>query len=168
MILGWVPVALVLAVQTSGLVSREREAGTLMMLLTVPASRTEILWRKFSAAVTNHLWLAVMTAIFAGAIFLLSDGLEWYPGFLAQGVGLIAASAAAGLVLTVECKTTFLAQAAAVLTVLFLAVLPGWANFAASEQGAVNFVPVHYALLVAIAVGGWALAAWSFGGYAKR
>jgi ABC-type transport system involved in multi-copper enzyme maturation permease subunit len=168
MILGWVPAALVVAVQTAGLVSREREAGTLMMLLTVPASRTEILWRKLTAAVTSHLWLAVMTAIFAGAIFLLSDGLEWYPGFLAQGVGLIAAAAASGLVLTVECRTTFLAQAAAVLTVLFLAVLPGWANFAASEEGAVKFVPAHYALLLAIAVGGWVLAAWSFGGYARR
>jgi ABC-type transport system involved in multi-copper enzyme maturation permease subunit len=168
MILGWVPLAIITAVQTAGVVSREQEAGTLTMLLTVPVSRTEILWRKYVAAVTRHVWLTVPWVFLAGVILLLSGELAWFPGFLAQGVGLIAAAASAGLVMTVECKTTFLAQAAAVLAVLFLAVLPGWANYAVSEKRAVAFVPVHYALLVAVAAGGWVFAAASFRGYARR
>lgn len=168
MILGWVPAALVAAVQAAGTVTREREADTLTMLLTVPPTRTEILWRKYRGAVVKSVPMGLFTATMTGFIFLTADGREWYPGFLAQGVGMVAAGASVGIVLTVVCRTTFLAQAAAVLGVLLLGALPGWANAVLAEDRVIRFVPVHYAVLMAVAVVGWWLAAAEFRAYAKR
>jgi hypothetical protein len=168
MILAWVPAGVFTAVQAAGVVSREREADTLTMLLTVPPSRTEILWRKYLAAATKHLWTAVVTAILAAMVFITSGEWEWYPAFLAQGLGLVAAAASAGILLTVVCRTTFLSQAAAVLAVLFLAALPWWADAMYPDDPVVGFMPFHFAGLVVVAVAGWQFAVATFWGYAKR
>ena len=167
MAMAWLPAAMIAAVQTSGTISREREGDTLTMLLTVPATRREILWRKYLRGLTLHLWLAGTTLTIALIVFLLNEEREWYFVFAVQGVGMIAAAASLGIWLTVNCKSTFLAQAAAVVGVLFLAIAPGWVASISDVDRSLGIVTYHYAACLLIAVAGWHLAVRRFYDYAR-
>jgi ABC-type transport system involved in multi-copper enzyme maturation permease subunit len=78
-VFAWLPAAMLTAVQTSGTISREREADTLTMLLTVPPDRMEILWRKVLRAGSRHLWAYAIAAGGGALSFLTSSDWYWYP-----------------------------------------------------------------------------------------
>jgi ABC-type transport system involved in multi-copper enzyme maturation permease subunit len=163
MAMGWTPAAVLTAATAAAAVAREREGDTLTMLLTVPPGRGEILWRKAWAAGRRSLWAWAVT-LAAAALFILpaGRGAYWFLGFAAEGAAAFAAAVAAGTYLTVACRTTFLAQSAAVLAMLAAGMLPWWLTLACEGRERVWLVPAYYAGLLASAAVGWWLARRGF------
>lgn len=114
---GGMALALMIGVRAAGGVARERERQTLDSLLTVPAARAELLRAKLIAPVYAVRWgLIVLAATAVGALVVGGVHPVGWPVVAVQLAGFLAFSAAAGLWLSVACRTVTRA------TVYFLVV----------------------------------------------
>jgi ABC-type transport system involved in multi-copper enzyme maturation permease subunit len=103
---GGVVLALVLGVRAASGVARERERQTLDALLTVPVSRAELLRAKLLAPVFAVQWgLFVLAASAAGSLILGGVHPIGWAVVVAQLAGFLVFAAAAGLYLSVACRT---------------------------------------------------------------
>jgi ABC-type transport system involved in multi-copper enzyme maturation permease subunit len=156
-----VPAAIAAAVSTAGLVTREREADTLIMLVTVPAERAEILWRKLVKAVIPAAGLAILTASTVCFFLLLCPDRGWALVYAGEAVMATAAAAVLGVLVTVTMRSTVTAQLAAVLIGLAVPAVPPFLAFAldATDRQA---VVVYLAGLAGLTPLAWAAAVRRF------
>jgi len=155
MSLAWIPSAMIMGLMISASISREREADTLLMLVTVPAERSEILWRKILAAVKTTLAVWLITAALGTLIlFATIDTWYWSAAFLAQGLAMFTATLGVGAYIAVNCRTTFLAQSCAIFAALLAGAIPQWGVLVLDERF-VRFLPIHLGMLLSAGALGW-------------
>jgi ABC-type transport system involved in multi-copper enzyme maturation permease subunit len=169
MSMAWILVALPTCAGIAGTLSREREADTLLMLLTVPATRREILWRKVWFRLRGALWFWGLIAFWGALLIAMAeDHRYWGLPFVLQGMAMLVASVGLGVFLSVYCASTFLAQAAAIMLMLFAGVAPQWSWLTSLDGHVLPFLPLHAAALILAGIAGWFAALRSFENYCPK